>query len=70
MILYYIYLRGNKPDYDAIITTLAQSEEEAVDNVRRQIGSQACYFAAYAIDEDMADLITKERSLNNHVLSH
>lgn len=70
MILYYIYLRGNKPDYDSIITTLAQSEEEAVNNVRRQIGSQACYFAAYAIDEDMANLITKERSLNNYVLSH
>ena len=70
MILYYIYLCGNKPDYDAIITTFAQSEEEAVDNVRRQIGSQACYFAAYAIDEDMANLITKERSLNNHVLPY
>ena len=70
MILYYIYLRGNKSDYDTIITTLAQSEEEAVNNVRRQIGSQACYFAAYAIDEDMANLIIKERSLNNHVLSH
>ena len=62
MLLYYIYLRGNKPDYDAIITTLAQSEEEAVDNVRRQIGSRACYFAAYAIDEDMANLIIKERN--------
>lgn len=35
MILYYIYLRGNKPDYDAIITTLAQSEEEAVDNAKK-----------------------------------
>lgn len=62
MILYYIYLRGNKPDYDAIITTFAQSEEEAVDNVRRQIGSKARYFAAYAIDEDMANLIIKERN--------
>ena len=62
MILYYIYLRGNKPDYDAIITTLAQSEEEAVDNVRRQIGSKAHYFAAYAINEDMANLIIKERN--------
>ena len=62
MILYYIYLRGNKPDYDAIITTLAQSEEEAVNNVRRQIGSKACYCAAYAIDEDMANLIIKERN--------
>ena len=62
MLLYYIYLLGNKPDYDAIITTLAQSEEEAVNNVRRQIGSQACYFAAYAIDEDMANLIIKERN--------
>ena len=62
MILYYIYLRGNKTVYDAIITTLAQSEEEAVNNVRRQIGSQVCYFAAYAIDEDMANLIIKERN--------
>ena len=44
------------------ITTLAQSEEEAVDNVRRQIGEQARYFAAYAIDEDMANLIIKERN--------
>ena len=62
MILYYIYLRGNKPDYDAIITTLAQSEDEAVDNVRRQVGEQARYFAVYAIDEDMANLIIKERN--------
>lgn len=62
MLLYYIYLRGNNPNYDAIITTFAQSEEEAVDNVRRQIGSKARYFAAYAIDEDMANLIIKERN--------
>lgn len=62
MLLYYIYLRGNEPDYDAIITTLAQSEEEAVNNVRRQIGSKARYFAVYAIDEDMANLIIKERN--------
>ena len=62
MILYYIYLRGNNPSYDAIITTFAQSEEEAVDNVRRQIGSKARYFAVYAIDEDMVNLIIKERN--------
>ena len=62
MLLYYIYLRGNNPSYDAIITTFAQSEEEAVDNVRRQIGSKARYFAAYAIDEEMATLIIKERN--------
>lgn len=62
MILYYIYLRGNSSRNDAIITTFAQSEEEAVDNVRRQIGSKARYFAAYAIDEEMATLIIKERN--------
>ena len=62
MILYYIYLKGNCALNDAIITTLAQSEDEAVDNVRRQIGSKACYFAVYAIDEDMANLIIKERN--------
>ena len=62
MLLYYIYLRGNNPSYDAIITTLAQSEDEAVDNVRRQVGEQARYFAVYAIDEDMTNLIIKERN--------
>ena len=62
MLLYYIYLRGNNPSYDAIITTFAQNEDEAVDNVRRQVGEQARYFAVYAIDEDMANLIIKERN--------
>ena len=37
MILYYIYLKGNCALNDTIITTLAQSEEEAVDNVRQQV---------------------------------
>ncbi len=62
MVLYYIYLRGNCAFNDAIITTLAQSEDEAVNNVRRQAGEQARYFAAYAIDEEMANLIIKERN--------
>lgn len=62
MILYYIYLKGNCTLNDAIITTFAQSEEEAIDNVRRQVGEQARYFAAYAIDEDMVNLITRERN--------
>lgn len=62
MILYYIYLKGNCALNDTIITTLAQNEDEAVDNVRRQVGEQARYFAVYAIDEDMANLIIKERN--------
>ena len=62
MLLYYIYLKGNCALNDAIITTFAQSEDEAVDNVRRQVGEQARYFAVYAIDEDMANLMIKERN--------